>query len=107
MRETEACAHAKLRVSLSLSAKRFKREVHPDLAEALAAAEDTLSTAFGRPVKVRARGDGCRVELDFDTPGEAVELAERDPLPSAPARRLSAATIARRGRLAQSVRAPL
>ena len=57
--------------------KRFTREIHPDLAEALAAAEDTLAAAFGRPVKVRARGDGCRVELDFDTPGEAVELAER------------------------------
>jgi ParB family chromosome partitioning protein len=57
--------------------KRFSRELHPDLAEALAAAEDTLSTAFGRPVKVRARGDGCRMELDFDSPGEAVELAER------------------------------
>ena len=57
--------------------KRFSRRVHPDLAEALAAAEDTLTTAFGRPVKVRARGDGCCVELDFDTPGEAVELAER------------------------------
>jgi ParB family transcriptional regulator, chromosome partitioning protein len=57
--------------------KRFTREVHPDLAEALAAAEDTLAAAFGRPVRVRARGDGCRVELEFDTPGEAVELAER------------------------------
>jgi ParB family transcriptional regulator, chromosome partitioning protein len=57
--------------------KRFSREVHPDLAEALAAAEDTLSTAFGRPAKVRPRGDGCRVELDFESPGEAVELAER------------------------------
>jgi ParB family chromosome partitioning protein len=57
--------------------KRFTREVHPDLAEALAAAEDTLAAAFGRPVRVRPRGDGCRVELDFDTPGEAVELAER------------------------------
>ncbi len=57
--------------------KRFNREVHPDLAEALAAAEDTLAAAFGRPVRVRARGDGCRVELQFDTPGEAVELAER------------------------------
>jgi ParB family chromosome partitioning protein len=57
--------------------KRFTREIHPDLAEALAAAEDTLTTAFGRPVKVRARGEGCRVELAFDTPGEAVELAER------------------------------
>ncbi|HZB06497.1 MAG TPA: ParB/RepB/Spo0J family partition protein [Thermoleophilaceae bacterium] len=57
--------------------KRFKREIHPDLAEALAAAEDTLSAAFGRPVKVRPRGEGCRVELDFDAPGDAVALAER------------------------------
>ena len=57
--------------------KRFGREIHPDLAEALAAAEDTLSAAFGRPVKVRPRGEGCRVELDFDAPGDAVALAER------------------------------
>jgi ParB family chromosome partitioning protein len=57
--------------------KRFRGEVHPDLAEALAAAEDTLSAAFGQPVKVRAKGDGCRVELDFDTPADAVALAER------------------------------
>jgi ParB family transcriptional regulator, chromosome partitioning protein len=57
--------------------KRFTRKVHPDLAEALAAAEDTLAAAFGRPVSVRPRGDGCRVEINFDTPGEAVELAER------------------------------
>ena len=57
--------------------RRFTRELHPDLAEALAAAEDTLTAAFGRPVKVRARGDGCRVELDFETPADAVALAER------------------------------
>jgi ParB family transcriptional regulator, chromosome partitioning protein len=57
--------------------KRFRRELHPDLAEALAAAEDTLSTAFGRPVKVRPRGEGCRVELDFESPAAAVALAER------------------------------
>jgi ParB family chromosome partitioning protein len=57
--------------------KRFKRELHPDLAEALAAVEDTLSAAFGQPVNVRAKGDGCRVELDFDTPADAVALAER------------------------------
>ena len=57
--------------------KRFTREIHPDLAEALAAAEDTLSTALGRPVKVRPRGDGCRMELDFDSPADAVALAER------------------------------
>ena len=58
--------------------KRFTREIHPDLAEALGAAEDTLATALGRPVKVRPRGEGgCRVELDFDTPADAVALAER------------------------------
>jgi ParB family chromosome partitioning protein len=57
--------------------KRFTRAIHPDLAEALAAAEDTLSAAFGQPVKVRARGEGCRVELDFETPADAVALAER------------------------------
>jgi ParB family chromosome partitioning protein len=57
--------------------KRFSREIHPDLAEALAAAEDTLAAAFGRPVRARPRGDGCRVEVDFETPAEAVALAER------------------------------
>ena len=57
--------------------KRFTREIHPDLAEALAAAEDTLAAAFGQPVKVRARGEGCRVELDFESPADAVALAER------------------------------
>ena len=57
--------------------ERFAREIHPDLAEALAAAEDTLTTAFGQPVKVRPRGEGCRVEVDFDTPADAVALAER------------------------------
>src|ERR671925_727676 len=51
--------------------------IHPDLEEALAAAEDALSAALGREVKVRARGEGCRVELDFDTPAEAIQLAER------------------------------
>ena len=57
--------------------KRFTREIHPDLAEALAAAEDTLAAAFGQPVKVRPRGEGCRVELDFESPADAVALAER------------------------------
>ena len=51
--------------------------LHPDLAEALAAAEDALTAALGHEVKVRARGGGCRVELDFDSPAEAIELAER------------------------------
>jgi ParB family chromosome partitioning protein len=54
-----------------------RTRVHPDLEEALGAAEDALSAALGHPVTMRARGERCRAQLDFDTPAEAVELAER------------------------------
>jgi ParB family transcriptional regulator, chromosome partitioning protein len=54
---------------------RRPRFVHPDLEEALAAAEDAVAAALGRPVKARARGERCVIELDFETPAEAVELA--------------------------------
>jgi ParB family chromosome partitioning protein len=54
-----------------------KAVIHPDLEEALAAAEDALSAALGREVTVRARGERCRVELDLETPAEAIQLAER------------------------------
>ncbi|MEX1141873.1 MAG: ParB/RepB/Spo0J family partition protein [Thermoleophilaceae bacterium] len=54
-----------------------KPTVHPDHAEALAAAEDALSSALGRPVRARPKGDGCRIEIDFDSAGDAAELAER------------------------------
>ena len=57
--------------------KRGSVVVHPDLQEALAAAEDALSAALGQDVKARARGETCVVELAFDDPGEAVALAER------------------------------
>jgi ParB family transcriptional regulator, chromosome partitioning protein len=64
---------------------RRPRVVHPDLAEALAAAEDALAAALGREVKARARGERCVIELEFERPAEAVELARR--LLSAAARR--------------------
>ena len=51
--------------------------VHPDLTELLASAEDELSAALGREVRVRARGGRCRVEFDLDDPREASELAAR------------------------------
>ncbi len=51
--------------------------VHPDLAEALAAAEDAMGAALGRDVKVRARGSGCVVEVPFDSPADAIEFARR------------------------------
>jgi ParB family transcriptional regulator, chromosome partitioning protein len=54
---------------------RRPRVVHPDLAEALAAAEDALSAALGREVKARARGERCVIELEFEQAAEAIELA--------------------------------
>jgi len=53
------------------------RQIHPDLADALAAAEDALTAALGQEVKMRARGDGAKAELAFDSPSDAIELAER------------------------------
>jgi ParB family transcriptional regulator, chromosome partitioning protein len=51
--------------------------LHPDLADAIGAAEDALTAALGREVRVRPRGDGFRVELELDDPREGIELAER------------------------------
>jgi ParB family transcriptional regulator, chromosome partitioning protein len=64
---------------------RRPRVVHPDLAEALAAAEDAMAAALGREVRARARGERCVIELEFERPAEAVELARS--LLSAAARR--------------------
>jgi ParB family chromosome partitioning protein len=75
VRETER--RAKALEEGEPSVRSAPREVHPDLLDALAAAEDALTAALGRPVKVRARGDGCTAELSFDSPGEAVALAEQ------------------------------
>ena len=45
--------------------------LHPDLAEALGAAEDALSAALGREVRVRKTARGFRVEFELDEPREA------------------------------------
>jgi ParB family transcriptional regulator, chromosome partitioning protein len=57
--------------------KRPRAVIHPDLEQALAAAEDALSAAVGREVRVRARGERCRVEFELESPAKAVALAER------------------------------
>jgi ParB family chromosome partitioning protein len=57
--------------------ERPSREVHPDHAAAVAAAEEALTAALGRPVRAKPKGDGCRIELDFDSAAEAEELARQ------------------------------
>src|SRR3954465_12806417 len=51
--------------------------IHPDLEDALGAAEDALSAALGREVHVRPRASGYRVEFELEHPREGVDLAER------------------------------
>ncbi len=50
--------------------------VPPDLADAMAAAEDALQVALGIEVRVRVSANGCRAEIGFDAPADAVALAE-------------------------------
>jgi ParB family chromosome partitioning protein len=62
--------------------RRRRREpgpivIHPDLEDALGAAEDALSAALGRDVRVRPRASGYRVEFELDHPREGVDMAER------------------------------
>jgi ParB family chromosome partitioning protein len=47
-----------------------------DLVDAMAAAADALTAATGHDVKVKATASGVRAEISFDTPAEAVSLAE-------------------------------
>jgi ParB family transcriptional regulator, chromosome partitioning protein len=78
VRETERRARAAEEQS---TGRRFSRSepvvIHPDLADALGAAEDALTAALGREVKVRPRAGGYRVELDVSDPREAIEMAEQ------------------------------
>jgi ParB family transcriptional regulator, chromosome partitioning protein len=77
VRETERRARAGPTEGQGGRRRQPRAVIHPDLEEALAVAEDALTAALGREVTVRARGERCRVELDFETPAEAIELAER------------------------------
>jgi ParB family chromosome partitioning protein len=51
--------------------------IHPDLEDALGAAEDALAAALGHEVRIRPRASGFRVEFEVEHPREGIELAER------------------------------
>ncbi len=77
VRETERRAR-ETEDGASARPERAPVTIHPDLEEALAAAEDSLSAALGRDVRVRPRrGGGYRVEFELEHPREGVDLAER------------------------------
>src|SRR5690349_19265085 len=47
-----------------------------DLVDAMAAASDALTAATGHDVKVKATASGVRAEIAFESPSEAIQLAE-------------------------------
>src|SRR3954467_10597719 len=51
--------------------------IHPDLEDAIGAAEDALAAALGREVRIKPRVSGFRVEFEVEHPREGVEMAER------------------------------
>jgi ParB family chromosome partitioning protein len=51
--------------------------IHPDLEDAIGAAEDALAAALGHEVRIRPRASGFRVEFELEHPREGIELAER------------------------------
>ena len=78
VRETERRARQAEHGGDGTAARREPVVLHPDFVDALGAAEDALTAALGREVRVRRHGEeGCRVELDVGSPREAIELAER------------------------------
>ncbi|MCW3063931.1 MAG: parB-like partition protein [Solirubrobacterales bacterium] len=59
------------------AAPRRTAAPHPDLEASLTRVADALGSSLGADVRVTARGDGCRVQLEFASVEEALALAER------------------------------
>ncbi len=77
VRETERHARETETGHAVSDAESVPVAIHPDLSEGIAAAEDTLSTALAREVRLRARGQRFQVQFLVDDPGEAIALAEQ------------------------------
>jgi len=77
VRETERRAKAAEATAPAPEQRPSPVAVHPDLADALAAAEDALSAALGREVSVRPSANGCRVEFELESATDGIDLAER------------------------------
>src|SRR3954447_17932903 len=76
VKETEKRAkgeHARLDGSTQIAGKT---RVPADLVDAMGAAADALTAATGHDVKVKSTAAGIRAEISFESPAEAVALAE-------------------------------
>jgi len=78
VRELEARAREANEPAAAPRAAARAAEIHPDQVEACATIGEALGSALGADVRVAvARGGGYRVELTFESPQEALELARR------------------------------
>jgi ParB family chromosome partitioning protein len=79
VRELEARARDANRADEgAAAAPRADRAPHPDQIDACAAIGEALSSAFGADVRVSvARGGAYRAAIVFETPAQALELADR------------------------------
>src|SRR3954453_22315761 len=75
VKETEKRAKAEQQ-KLDGIAPRAASGPPADLVDAMAAAADALTAATGHDVKVKATASGVRAEIPFDSPAQAVALAE-------------------------------
>ncbi len=57
--------------------RKGRAAMHPDQEAAVAEIAEALGAALGSDVRVRPRGTGYKVEIAFESAGEAIALAER------------------------------
>jgi ParB family chromosome partitioning protein len=76
VKETEKRAKAEQQKLDGTAPVAGKTRPPADLVDAMAAASDALTAATGHDVKVKATASGVRAEISFESPAEAVALAE-------------------------------
>jgi ParB family transcriptional regulator, chromosome partitioning protein len=77
VKETEKRAKAEQQKADGGTRDSGAGRIPADLEDALAAASDALTAATGHDVRVKATASGCRAEISFETPADAVSLAEQ------------------------------
>jgi ParB family transcriptional regulator, chromosome partitioning protein len=77
VRQTEERARAAAGRGAGDTAGRARESIHPDQAEAAVRLGDAFGRVLGAEVQVRPRAGGFRVQLEFGSLEEALEVAER------------------------------